>query len=91
MATQEKEKPMTEKPMRRFVVIGDSAAGEEHGDKEGEFGVYVCDAKTPREAALMTFNSDTETSIASSLEVFEMGRGRRYVSQRTAVPAGKAE
>lgn len=69
---------MTDKPNRVFVV-----------DADEELPV-VLTAKTPREAAVRAFNGLVDAETAT-VEVFERGRGKRYVRQATAVPAGKAE
>lgn len=72
---------MTEKPKpeRSFCVIGlaDDVMGT----------LY---AKSPRDAAVKALNSADYTK-ETEVEVFEFGRGKRYVRQSTAVPAGKAE
>jgi len=72
---------MTEntKPKRLFCVV----SGVTHDP-------FFCEAKTPRAAAILAMNG---VSFADSdhVEVFELGRGKRYVRQATAVPAGKAQ
>lgn len=47
-----------------------------------------CEAKTPRAAAVNGLNS-VEHAESNAVEVFELGRGKKYVRQSTAVPAGK--
>lgn len=68
---------MTEeaKEQREFVVIA-----------EGE--AFFFHAKTPRAAAVKALNTATFEGVAS-VEVLEVGRGKKYVRQSTAVPAGK--
>jgi len=66
---------MTDKPERRFVVVSDGEA-------------TFCEAKTPRAAAVNGLNS-VEHAESNAVEVFELGRGKKYVRQSTAVPAGK--
>ena len=71
---------MTEntKPERSFCVVG------VENDK-----IATLYAKSPRDAAVRAFNSPDFVN-ESDVEVFEFGRGKRYVRQSTAVPAGKA-
>jgi len=68
---------MTDKPKeaRRFVV---NAANTD---------ALRYDAKTPREAALKAL---VEIPDVDEVEVFEIGRGRRYVRTTSVKPAGKA-
>jgi hypothetical protein len=70
---------MTEntKPERSFCVVA--------VDNEEIITLY---AKSPRDAAVKAFNSPVFVN-ESDVEVFEFGRGKRYVRQSTAVPAGK--
>ena len=71
---------MTEntKPRREFHVVGDA---------NGVTATLL--AKSPRDAAVKTLNTG-DFAHEDAVEVFEFGRGKRYVRQATAVPAGKA-
>jgi len=81
LKSERERKTMTEntKPERSFCVVGVE-----------EDKVVTLYAKSPRDAAIRTFNNP-DFIKEGSVEVFEFGRGKRYVRQSTAVPAGKAE
>ena len=64
------------KEVRQFWVAGQDTDG------------FRYDAKTPREAALKAL---VEMQDVDEVEVFEVGRGRRYVRTTSVKPAGKAE
>lgn len=64
------------KEERRFVVTA-----EAHDS-------VTTPAKNPRDAAIQALNG-ADFVDANVVEVFEIGRGKRYVRQSTAVPAGK--
>lgn len=70
---------MTEnpKPERLFCVVSGATRDP-----------FFCTAKTPRAAAIMAMNI-ANFADSDHVEVFELGRGKRYVRQSTAVPAGK--
>lgn len=76
---------MTEntKPLRTFCVIGSGTTLE---TSPQAFSI----AKTPRAAAVEVLNT-AEFAESTKVEVFEIGRGRRYARQSTAVPVGKAQ
>ena len=80
MGSERERKTMTEnaKPERCFCVVG------VEDDK-----ITTLYAKSPRDAAVRAFNSPVFVN-EPDVEVFEFGRGKRYVRQSTAVPAGKA-
>lgn len=69
---------MAEKPkeVRRFLINADNTDALRY------------DAKTPRAAALEAL---VEIPDVDEVEVFEVGRGRRYVRTTSVKPAGKAE
>lgn len=81
MKSEREREMMTEntKPKRLFCVVSGVI-----GDP------CFCEAKTPRAAAVQAMNSG-EFDDCNHVEVFELGRGKRYVRQSTAVPAGKAQ
>ena len=68
---------MSDKPkeVRRFLVDADNMVPVRY------------DAETPREAALRAL---VEIPDVDEVEVFEIGRGRRYVRTTSVKPAGKA-
>ena len=80
MKSERERKPMTEntKPERTFCVVS-GVVNDPH----------FCMAKTPRAAAIQAMNAKGFADC-NHVEVFELGRGKRYVRQATAVPAGKA-
>ena len=81
MKSEREREMMTEKtkPERLFCVVSGATRDP-----------FFCEAKTPRAAAIQAMNS-VNFADSDHVEVFELGRGKRYVRQATAVPAGKAE
>jgi len=80
LESEREREMMTEKtkPERLFCVVSGATRDP-----------FFCEAKTPRAAAVQAMNGVNFVDC-ENVEVFELGRGKRYVRQATAVPAGKA-